>query len=89
VHAFLDNQTVIQAISESTPYSSQHVAIQIKNDIYYYLKHDTTNCIDISWVPGHNNILGNKRADTLTKGAANLPPLGHTTTSFAFERQLS
>lgn len=89
IHALLDNQAVIRAISESPPFSSQHVSLQIKNDIYYYLNHDTANHLNISRVPGHNNILGNERADTLAKVATNLPPLGNTTTFFAFERRLS
>lgn len=91
IHFFLDNQSAIQAIAGTPPFTSQCVALQIRDSINSFLSRDASNYLHISWIPGHAKISGNERADSLAKEAAAAPPPPDNTitTSYAYERHQS
>ncbi|WP_432712296.1 reverse transcriptase domain-containing protein [Pedobacter sp.] len=80
VLVFADNQAAIQRIQTPSDNPGQSWQIRCLKAANKAKRKGTT--IKLCWVPGHQDILGNEKADSLAKEAAKLPP-STTTTSLA------
>src|SRR5947207_6804459 len=71
VHIFTDNQSAIQTIESPKRQSGQYIVKGILDIIDRVYAVKPTSNVHIEWVPGHQNIDGNERADQAAKAAAN------------------
>ncbi len=71
VHIFTDNQSAIQTIESPKRQSGQYIIKGILNIIDRVYAVKPTCNVHIEWIPGHQNIDGNERADQAAKAAAN------------------
>ena len=71
VHIFTDNQSAIQTIESPKRQSGQYIVKGILDIIDRVYAVKPTCNVHIEWVPGHQNIDGNERADQAAKAAAN------------------
>ncbi|KKO96471.1 hypothetical protein THAR02_11428 [Trichoderma harzianum] len=67
---FLDNSSVVDSVLGKTPASSQSSYIGLRKIAKDLLPEVTTK---VAWVPGHKDVFGNEKADTLAKEGASLP----------------
>jgi ribonuclease HI len=70
IHIFTDNQSAIQTIESPKRKSGQYIVKGILDIIDRIYAVKPTCNIYIEWVPGHQNIDGNERADQAAKAAA-------------------
>jgi len=79
IHIFADNQATVQTAFNVIPGSSQHINFHTRSLIIPFLESSNQHHIEIAWTPGHKNIVGNERADTLAKAATEIavdtPPI--------------
>jgi hypothetical protein len=79
LHFFADNTAALGAIFDPRPAPGQGHARRFRMCIEKFLERNPENTVDIDWSPGHEDIKGNERADTLAKSAAELPCTGEST----------
>ena len=72
IHLFADNAASITAITDPRPGPAQYFTLKFHQIIRPLLEENHDLSITISWCPSHCNILGNDRADELTKEATAL-----------------
>jgi len=79
IHIFTDNQATVQTAFNAVPGSSQHINLHTCSLIISFLESSNQHYIEITWAPGHKNVVGNERADTLAKAATEIivdnPPI--------------
>lgn len=71
IKIYSDSQAVIKALSSPQLYSS--LVIECIQNLNMLGQH---NSLEIMWVPGHSDIVGNDKADELAKKGAELRPIG-------------
>jgi len=88
IHVFTDNQAAVQMTFDVVLGSSQHTNLHTCSLILSFLKSSNQHHIEITWAPGHKNIVSNERADALAKAAIEIavdnPPI-----SFSHEKSQS
>ncbi|KAJ6550491.1 hypothetical protein DFH09DRAFT_848653, partial [Mycena vulgaris] len=67
LHFFADNTATITTIVDLKPRAGQLYAHQFHQRICAFLDANPERTVEISWSPGHYNIVGNDRADKLAK----------------------
>jgi ribonuclease HI len=81
IHFFADNASAVKCIFVPKPQPGQHYAAIFNSKLRTFLDSDDTHHLSIKWCPGHADVPGNERADTLAKGATSLgwsAPIGTT-----------
>jgi len=68
-YIFTDNQAAIQAIGSPKHQSGQYIIEEILDTIDRIHEKSPTSTIHFEWVPGHEGIRGNERADQAAKKA--------------------
>lgn len=86
LYFFVDNNSVVQAAYTAAPGPSQYIALQIRHSIEDFLTTSSLHHIQIAWIPGHHNIVGNERADELAKEATGRNDMSHSTYANARRR---
>ena len=71
---FIDNQAAIRRCTKPHPSPGQHLSLQIIENLQTILDMRPNTRVNIQWVPGHAEVLGNEIADRCAKQAAELPP---------------
>ncbi|PPR06479.1 hypothetical protein CVT24_002565, partial [Panaeolus cyanescens] len=69
VHIGLDNQAVLATIRSRKPRFAQHIWTRFEKLVKSYLKKDRSNMVILRWVPGHEGVEGNEKADEAAKVA--------------------
>jgi ribonuclease HI len=82
----LDNQGAIQRLQSLNDSPSQSYLIRILKSAKKIIRKGAS--LEIIWVPGYKEILGNEKADFLAKEASTRAPLSTQTTSFAYLSQV-
>ena len=77
-HFFADNSSGIGAAFDADPGPSQDQALIFRKFVVKLLAHPRRT-VEIAWVPGHQGVQGNERADELAKEAAYLPAVDRAT----------
>lgn len=70
LHFYADNTSALQSILEPKIDAGQSFAWRFRQLIFEFLDQDDNRTVDIAWSPGHKDIMGNERADTLAKAGA-------------------
>jgi hypothetical protein len=93
VHFFADNTGALQRIYKGTPGYDQARSTRFRTAIHTLLDKNPRLTVELTWVPGHNNIHGNETADNLAKRGASGQPIAprHISAAFAsntYKREL-
>jgi ribonuclease HI len=87
LHFFSDNSAAIGSIFDPKPAACQLYAHNFNKKATKFLDdRPNSNHIEISWIPGHQGIRGNERADELAKGAISLASAEPASRSNALHR---
>ena len=70
---FIDNQAAIRRCTKHPPSLGQDLSLQIIENLPTILAMRLNTRVNIQWVPGHADVLGNEMADRCAKQAAELP----------------
>ena len=70
---FVDNQAAIRKSLSRVATAGQHLTIRIIDNLNNILQVRPDIKINIQWVPGHTEVVGNETADRCAKDAADLP----------------
>jgi ribonuclease HI len=85
---FVDNQAAIQRCTTPHPTPGQHLSLQIINNLQTILNARPNTKVNIQWVPGHTEVIGNEAADRCAKQAADLTPRSRQSfTSIAYVKR--
>ena len=77
IEVYADNQAAIHRLTTPSDKPGQHW--QLRCIAAARKIREKQASISLVWVPGHNDIIGNERADSLAKRAAKMRPLSDTT----------
>ncbi|KAF8692069.1 Reverse transcriptase (RNA-dependent DNA polymerase), partial [Rhizoctonia solani] len=72
---FADNQAAVSLITSLDKHPGQFASIAFREAADKFLHEAPENRIKVCWVPGHNGIKGNKRADRLANKGGSKPPV--------------
>ena len=70
---FVNNQAAIHRCTTPRPTAGQHFTTQIISNLHHILQNRDDIQVNIRWVPGHTEVIGNETADKCAKSAAELP----------------
>ncbi|PPR07816.1 hypothetical protein CVT24_002896 [Panaeolus cyanescens] len=70
IHIGLDNQAVLTTIRTRKARFAQHLWKKLESRVKNYLRRNRDNNVELRWVPGHEGVEGNERADEAARGAA-------------------
>ncbi|CAE6469543.1 unnamed protein product [Rhizoctonia solani] len=65
VVVFPDNKAAVSSIGALPKHSGQYASIAFRKAVDDFLAESPTNRVEICWVPGHEGVEGNERADLL------------------------
>ena len=85
-----DSTTAARNILNTSAHPGQSVSVLYHKHMTTLFSLQTNNIpqVTIMWIPGHSNLAGHTRADTLAKDATSLPPLLHSTITQAREHSM-
>ncbi|KAF7330237.1 RnaseH domain transposon factor [Mycena venus] len=86
IHIFADNTSAIKTIFDPKPRSGQLYSHVFHKKICAFLDDDPERKVEIAWSPGHCDIDGNERADTLAKMGAEMATEAGGTRSHALHK---
>jgi ribonuclease HI len=86
LHFYVDNSSVVQAAYAAAPGPSQYIVLQIRRSLEDFLTTSPLHHVQIAWIPGHHNVVGNERADELAKEATRHNDTFHSTFANACRR---
>lgn len=88
IHILSDNTGALQRIYKGTPGLAQAGSKRFRQSIHNILDRHPLASIILTWVPGHEEIRGNERADKLAKDGAGGPPKYPGFMSAAFAKNI-
>ncbi|KAJ1300689.1 hypothetical protein OPQ81_002336 [Rhizoctonia solani] len=71
---FADNQAAVSSITLLTKHPGQYASIAFREAADKFLEESPLNHIKVCWVPGHDGVEGNERADRLANEGGDNPP---------------
>lgn len=72
IHIFADNTSALGNAFDPGTCPGQEHALAFRERIIHFLNADETHTVELGWSPGHTEIDGNERADTIAKEAAEM-----------------
>ncbi|KAF8760880.1 Reverse transcriptase (RNA-dependent DNA polymerase) [Rhizoctonia solani] len=86
---FADNQAAVSLITSLDKHPGQFASIAFREAANKFLHKAPENRIKVCWVPGHNGIEGNKRADQLANEGGSKPPVSILNRSLTWSKAQS
>ncbi|KAH0580981.1 hypothetical protein H2248_012132 [Termitomyces sp. 'cryptogamus'] len=79
VHIYADNTAAVTSVYKPKPKPGQLQMIRTTRAVDSFLEQDGERMVNIEWCPGHEEVIGNERADEEAKAEAEMWTRDHTT----------